>query len=58
MEIIEHGSTYKEKICKKCGCKYHYTSNDIKTNVHSEDYYKYVECPECGGIFKLDYFDY
>lgn len=53
MEIIEHGSTYKSIICKSCDCKFNYSANDIKTALWSEDYYKYIQCPECGKIYNL-----
>lgn len=53
MEILEHGNSYRSMKCEECSCKFQYTRKDIKTATWSEDYYKYVKCPECEHIIRL-----
>ena len=54
MEIIEHGITHHREKCNYCECVFHYNKKDVKTNIYSEDYYKYIKCPECGAIIQVE----
>lgn len=54
MEIIEHGTTHKQKKCKYCNCKFAYSQKDIKINLQSEYYDNYVNCPECNYMNVLE----
>ena len=48
IEVIQHGNTYKKKICPKCYCDFRYSKVDIKWKDLLTKYRGYVYCPECG----------
>ena len=52
MIIDEHGYTYTKCKCPSCECKFRYTGIDVKWATWSNDYFKYVKCPECGHIIR------
>ena len=55
MKVLEHGNTYQMIRCKECAALLEITKADIQEDtVDTEDhdityYFKWVECPECGG---------
>jgi hypothetical protein len=63
MNIIKHGTTYKERYCSDCSALFSYSKKDIKIeNTFDEvfgeyhsNYCEYILCPECNykKILKL-----
>lgn len=44
IEIIEHGKDKFDAVCPRCGCKFTYQLEDLKTYMITE----FVDCPDCG----------
>ena len=54
MIIIEHGNTYHEYKCKRCGAIIGYSQGDTQTSYCDDPfggdnwaYIVYIDCPEC-----------
>ena len=48
MKVLEHGDTYRIKICPVCHCGFEYSLSDVQSQESSNEYASYVFCPECG----------
>lgn len=47
IRVIKHGKKIYTVTCRRCGCVFEFTNDDINDNHSSNGDYVSINCPEC-----------
>jgi len=62
IQVLNHGTTYNEKVCPRCSCRFKYDEEDIKEQIkeHGYENFKMVNdvrvVTKKGSSINKDYF--